>query len=103
MIVLIKHFPQERPDGDRSTTKTKCHRYEAYLRRSPEDEVLIDKADDWDSYQCFVDNKRSAFYELRTRMRNLADFLKTDLMSVMMEEHQVTETTWSEKEAIDTY
>lgn len=95
--LVLKHFPQKKGNGDRSTTETLCYRYELVIRNDMGAEVLVGDADDYDNWHCTVDRTRSEYKTLRRRGMELSEFLRIDFEEVMMQEEVVTTTTWVEQ------
>lgn len=92
----ILHFPQEKPNGDRSTSLTSCFRYELHARRDNGDSLLLEEADDFDTFHCHVDRQRSDYRELQSRAIALAAFLKIDPPGeFLMEKEEITRVEWT--------
>lgn len=100
MRLILRHFPQEQPNGDRATTKTKCHRYELWIEDG-ENKAIIADADDFNNWWCDVDSKREDYKKLRSRSLEMATVLKVNLEEVLMEEKVIERTEWVEEKPID--
>ena len=73
MEVKLLRFEQQRPNGDRATTGTKCYRYEVRI-----DNFVAHKFDEFDAWWCHVDTKGETARQARKYANDLADDLGVD-------------------------
>ena len=95
MRVILRHYPQEKPNGDLATTKTPCHRYDLMIERKGKEAVVAD-ADDFNHWWSGIDESREEYRELYQRALKLADVMGVILEEVHMVEKVVERREWVE-------
>lgn len=97
--VIVRSYPQKRPNGDRATRSTPCHRHTVCLntnRGGQEREVVLSEFDEYDSFMTSVDTSGKVIAAAKKYANVIADFMACPVVFKNMVEKAVTVTQWVE-------